>query len=30
MIKRVEPRIVLEVSKEKIDMINNLLKEKYD
>jgi cell division protein FtsL len=30
MIRRVEPRIVLEVSKEKINMINNELKQKYD
>jgi cell division protein FtsL len=30
MIRRESPRIVLEVSKEKIRMINNRLKEKYD
>jgi cell division protein FtsB len=30
LIRRVDPRIVLEVSKEKIEMISNNLKEKYD
>jgi len=30
MIKRTEPRIVLDVSREKIERINQILKEKYD
>jgi cell division protein FtsL len=30
MIKREDPRLVLEVSREKINRINDMLKEKYD
>jgi hypothetical protein len=30
MIKRTEPKILLSVSKEKIEMINDVLKDKYE